>query len=317
MKTTTRFNLTQGTFLVHLRDYFISDWAKAFLNDRKAQNLAIGSLRFYNDKLSNFLRWCSLVKIELITELTPDNLRDYLFYLKETGHNPGGIHSAYRTIKAFLNWFENEEEPENWKNPIRKIKAPKVPNEILEPVELSTIYDLVNICGKGFTGERDKAIFLTLVDTGCRANEFLNIDLEDMDIIHGSIWIKQGKGRKPRTVGISSKTKKAIKNYLRLRNDDLSALWVKDDFSERLAYPGLREILKRRSKLIGIKPPSLHSFRRSFAINFLRNGGDLVTLANLLGHTSLAVVQKYLKLLPEDLLIAHKKFSPVENFKNN
>ena len=74
-----------------------------------------------------------------------------------------------------------------------------------------------------FTGLRDKAIFLSLLDTWARASEFLNINLEDINPITGEIMIRAGKGRKPRNVFIGQKSRKTLRKYLRLRNNDLSA----------------------------------------------------------------------------------------------
>ncbi len=63
-------------------------------------------------------------------------LRRYLLWLEPTHHNPGGVHGCYRTLKTFLLWYEAENEPERWKNPIHQIKAPKLSKESLAPVEL-------------------------------------------------------------------------------------------------------------------------------------------------------------------------------------
>jgi site-specific recombinase XerD len=75
-----------------------------------------------------------------------------------------------------------------------------------------------------FTGIRNRAIFLTSLDTGARASEFLNMDLEDINPITGEILIRECKGRKPRTVFIGQKSRKAVLKYLRLRNNDLPPL---------------------------------------------------------------------------------------------
>jgi hypothetical protein len=64
-------------------------------------------------------------------------------------HNPGGIHAIYRSVKAFLRWYENEVEPENWHNPIKKIKSPKIPIEPLEPADLQDISAMIATCRKG------------------------------------------------------------------------------------------------------------------------------------------------------------------------
>ena len=64
-------------------------------------------------------------------------------------------------------WWEKEVEPEGWKNPIRKVKEPKVGLNPLEPVPLDTLKTLINVCPRdNFNGIRDKAIFLCLLDTG-------------------------------------------------------------------------------------------------------------------------------------------------------
>jgi site-specific recombinase XerD len=233
--------------------------------------------------------------------------------LEETNHNSGGIHAFYRTIKTFLRWYENETEPENWCNPINKIKSPKVPLEQLEPATIQDISSLIATCKNGtFTGARDKAILLSLLDTGARSQKFLDINLADINLLTGEILIRHGKGRKPRFVYLGRKSRKAVRNYLKFRIDNHPALWINHS-SERLAYDGLRSIVTRRSTLAGIKPPSLHSFRRSFALNMLRSGANIYSLQAILGHTSLSMLTRYIKITSEDTKLIHRLASPVDN----
>lgn len=114
-------------------------------------------------------------------------------------------------------------------------------------------------------------------------------------------------------VFIGKETKKAVRAYLRDRLDTREALWVTDNQDKRLAYGGLRALLERHAKMAGIDAPTAHDFRRAFALTMLRKGTDLVTLARLMGHTSLKVLQRYLKQLPDDLQAAHQKAGPVDN----
>jgi site-specific recombinase XerD len=81
-----------------------------------------------------------------------------------------------------------------------------------------------------------------------------------------------------------------------------------------LSYDGLRGVLTRRAKIGGIKEPSLHDFRRAFCLAMLRNGTDIFTLAKLMGHTSTAVLQRYLRLTNQDTEQAHKRAGPVDSF---
>ena len=150
------------------------------------------------------------------------------------------------------------------------------------------------------------------MDTGLRARELLSIDLPDINLLTGNILLRRGKGGRPRIVFIGKETKKALRTYLRERDDNLSALWLTEDRDKRLRCGGLRAMLERHAKMAGLSAPSAHDFRRAFALTMLRNGTDLVTLARLMGHTSLKVLQRYLKQLPEDLQQAHRQAGPVD-----
>ncbi len=295
-------------------DDYLSTWIESFLVDRKAQNMAGGTLYFYRAKLALFSRYCERQVITQISDIVPDTIRRYLLHLEDTGHNPGGIHAAFRALRAFLLWFEAETEPEGWKNPIRRVKAPRVPTEPLQPVELETVKALITCCaGSGLTALRDRALFLFLLDTGARAAEVCALNLGNIDLMAGSVLIRQGKGRKPRTVFIGQKTRRALRAYLKARTDNNPALWAADD-SGRLTYWGLNLILVRRAKLAGVKKPGLHDFRRAFALNFLRNNpGEIYSLQKLMGHADLQVLRRYLAQTDGDIQAAHRRGSPVDN----
>ncbi len=165
------------------------------------------------------------------------------------------------------------------------------------------------------TGERDAAILLCLLDTGARASEFLDINLNDINQARGDILIRQGKGRKPRTVYIGKQSRRALRRYLKYRRDNSPALWVTHPRfgSERLSYDGLRAVLTRRASDAGVVVPSLHDFRRAFALSMLRNGTDVFTLAKLMGHEGITVLQRYLKQTNQDTEQAHRRAGPVDN----
>jgi len=293
-------------------------WAEAFLNDRKARGSAEGTLDFYREKLKLFFSYCDALVVERISQITPTLIRQYLLHLENTGHNPGGKHAAFRTLRAFLNWYEGETEPEAWSNPMRKVKAPKVPTEPLEPVSFENVFRMMKTCERGtFTGDRDEAILLCLLDTGARANEFLDIDLTDINQARGDILIRQGKGSKPRQVYLGRQSRRALRKYLKHRKDNNTALWVTHPRfdSERIKYDGLRSLLSRRANLAKVDKPTPHDFRRAFALSMLRNGTDLYTLAKLMGHEGITVLQRYLKQTYNDTEAAHRKAGPVDNSK--
>ena len=289
----------------HLTDD-LTQCVNAFIYDRQAQNLADGTIRFYKTKMKLFLGYLDQIEIRRVTEISPQTIRSYLVFLDQKGHNPGGIHAAFRAVKAFLNWWEDESEPHNWRNPIKKVRAPKVPIEILEPVKSDEALKLLSVCDpKTFLGLRDCAIVLTLMDTGVRASELVSMTRKDLDLRKGKIIIRKGKGNKFRIVFISQRTQKAIRQYLEERNDFQSCLWITNKGTQ-LKYSGLRQIIRRRSKDAKIDAPSLHSFRRYFALQMLRSGVDIFSLQKLMGHSDIQILRRYLQQTEEDIRSAHK-----------
>ncbi|MHA1513828.1 MAG: tyrosine-type recombinase/integrase, partial [Candidatus Hodarchaeales archaeon] len=161
-------------------------WLEAFMIDRKAQGVSEGTLHFYEVKFKSFIRYCEIEHIKYVEQITPTSIREYILWLEVAGHNPGGRHAHYRAIRSFLYWYEDEVEPIDWKNPIKKVKAPIIPREPLEPVSIESINKLINTCSREtFTNRRDKAILLSLLDTGARAGEFLKINLDDINQVMG------------------------------------------------------------------------------------------------------------------------------------
>ena len=72
-------------------------------------------------------------------------------------------------------------------------------------------------------------------------------------------------------------------------------------------------MLTRRAEEAGVEEPALHDFRRAFALSMLRNGTDIFTLAKLMGHEGITILQRYLKQTDQDTEEAHRRAGPVDN----
>lgn len=290
----------------------LREYATSFLIDRKANGLAVKSIAFYSDYLNQFVTHCEACGVHEVESVTPDLLRAFLLMYAER-HNAGGCHAVFRSVRAFLRWYESEYEPPNFKNPLKKVKPPKVPTEPLTPVSLEDVSTLLETCKRSRKIDaRDYAILLTLIDTGLRANELLSLTVDDVNLATGEMLVKQCKGKKPRTVFAGQRTRKALRAYVRVRREGVLFLTRS---SEGLGITGLRAIVKRRAKLAGIDAPSLHSFRRGFAINCLRAGMDIFSLQRLMGHSDLSVLRRYLNQTNDDLQAAHRTASPADKLQ--
>lgn len=314
MSATVQPRLTHTTIGNLMPDY-VTDWANQFYLAKKSEGVSPATLIFYKQQLGHFLRYCEWQALSNIHDLDANILRKFILWHEETGHNAGGQHAAFRVLRTFLLWYEDEVELQDWRNPIHKVRAPKLTVEPLDPVEVDDVAAMLHKCiGNNFLDLRDKALLLFLLDTGARAGEVINANVADINLVSGEVLIRLGKGRKPRTVFLGKASRKGLRAYIKLRTDTSPALWVSDE-RERMTYGGLRAIIFRRAKQASIDTPSLHSFRRAFAINMLRAGVDVFSLQRLMGHADLQVLRRYLAQTTEDIAQAHRLGSPVDNSK--
>jgi site-specific recombinase XerD len=250
----------------------IDQEVEAFLIDRQARGLSPTTIRFYAQKLAYLRAYTEDHGIAQVEQITAPILRRFLLDFA-TSHNPWGIHAVYRSVKAFLHWYEQEVEPEGWKNPLPKVKPPKVAQEPLVPVEIEQIQQMLATCdARSLLDLRDKAVLLALLDTGCRASELTALTLGDANMHTGVTLVRHGKGNKARTVFLGAKARRALMAYLRVRGpvQPGEALFAALEGGP-LKYESPRDIVRRRAERAGIAPaPTLHSFRRAFALLSLR-----------------------------------------------
>jgi site-specific recombinase XerD len=289
-----------------------------FILDRRARNVTPRTVQWYQYNLATWSDFLSAQGIQTTHAVTPALLRRFLLELADKQHNAGGIFNIFSSVKAFINWYRAEYAPADWENPLKRVKSPKRPTDLIEPIELSDFQALLKTCDtKTFLGSRDQAMLLTLLDTGVRRQECTNLNYGDVDTQTGQVTVRMGKGQKSRFVFLGNRARKALVNYLRRRAEKDAGvtadapLWLTST-GERLTKSGLREIIRRRANKAGIPEPGLHDFRRAFAVNSLRAGMDVVTLSRLLGHTNLATVQRYLALVKDDLAASHAKHGVVD-----
>lgn len=163
---------------------------------------------------------------------------------------------------------------------------------------------------------RDRAILLLLVDTGLRASELVSLCIYQADLRNARITVT-GKGKKERSLPISARTSRALWKYLQSRPDAdrKAAPLFATRTGSHIDRNSLRQLLQRIGARQGVPGVTLHRFRHTFAINFLRNGGNIYALQRMLGHETLSMVQRYLAIVQSDVDNAHRDASPVENWR--
>lgn len=249
---------------------------------------------------------------EDVRELAKVHILAFLEHHRKEGAADSTLHIKYRTLKRFFNWLTEEEYIP--KSPMERINPPTLTKKVIIPFSPEDIRTMLRVCetdNDKEKGARDKAIILMLFDTGLRVSELCSLSLQDMDK-GKTLWV-HGKGSKQRWVALGQQVQKALRRYLSLRNDEHSALFV--GIKGPLTRSGILQMVKERAAQAGVRGvrTSPHTLRHTFAINFLRNGGNVFELQYLLGHSSLDIVKRYLGALnAEDAARAHQKYSPAD-----
>lgn len=200
-------------------------------------------------------------------------------------------------------------------NIVRLVTPPKPTKRKIIPLTRQEIVKLLKAAHKGNFLVRDQSIIFLLLDTGIRASELSNLRIKDF-YWHNQQMLILGKGSKERLLRFSLKTKKILIKYLRERKIvDFSKNRNQPVYVSSQGNPfsrdTLRQMINRLRDRAGIPRCHAHLFRHTFAIEFLRNGGDIYTLQEFLGHTTLDMVKRYLQIVQSDIDRVHKIASPV------
>lgn len=288
----------------------VDDAVNSFIIDRKAKRCTPRTLEHYQIRLGGFSRFLTSHNIHHISAITPTHIRLYYIHLQAKELSSHTVHTCARAIRAFLNFCVKEELLD--KSPMAKVGLPQ--RDKLQPTYL-TVGEVLKLLD-GCETERERAVLLVLLDTGLRATELVTLDGSDIDHTSGAVTVRQGKGRKDRTVFIGNRTRKQLLRYYRKygKPTEDEPLFHSEKTGERLTRWGLRQMLARIGKRANVEV-SPHKLRRTFATWVWKSGIDVHTLRDLMGHSDLTTLPAYLGIDADDLRRAHDKHGPVDNLK--
>lgn len=198
-----------------------------------------------------------------------------------------------------------------------EFRQAKVQEEI-KPIytegELKILLKKPDIRKRGFAEFRNWAIISFLLATGVRARELRNIMMVDIDLENDLIRLQVTKNKKARYIPISSALKHVMTEYLRFRQSTKSDDYLFPNiYGEMLPVTTLQMSITKYCKKRGVTKYSLHLFRHCFATNYLRAGGNPLTLQRILGHSTLKMVNRYVQMNTADLQRDIDKYDPLDN----
>lgn len=255
-----------------------------------------------------------------------DLVREYIVYLQTRNRfadhpytpdqgrplSPISVQCYVRALKSFFNWLFKEGYTEE--DELGQIKPPRTPKKLVDPLSREEITLIMASLDPGtLWGSRNVTIFLLLLDTGIRFSEALTLEMSRLHLEDNYLKV-MGKGQKERIVPFGSSAQRVLMKYIyhfRPEPSRGNRVFLNLDGSP-MTETGLKLMIRRLGKSSGVPRLHAHLLRHTFAVNYLMDGGDVFTLQQILGHTTLEMVRRYINLSGAQLMAQHQRHSPVD-----
>lgn len=284
----------------------------------------------YNQKLAPLV---GFLKNKDIGDVTARDLRNYVSYLRSRSmryeshptRTPvrGGLSQAsvtgyLRALRRLFRFAENEGLVAQ--NPTTGLRVPKPKRGEPKAIATKDFARLLNaIDGDAINQRRNRAMLLLLADSAARVGGLVQIRLSDLDLEQQTVYLRE-KGDKGRFAFFTPITAEALEIWLEVRPSngcDMLFVNLGNRMGEPITTQAVSQVLRRLKKRSGVTGhANPHSLRHAFAREYLKNGGNLASLADIMGHSDVQVTwQAYAVFSVEELKAAHSRYSPVANLE--
>lgn len=272
----------------HLRSLFAR-----FLTAKSAGNRSPRTITWYEQEISHFLLWLESQAFE--DGEFPALIDGYLAAERKRGVSPATVSARFRALSAWLNWCARRKLLEE--SPIAHVERPRVPKRQADHVSVAECSRLMaSITGADWLDARDRLVLLLLFYSGLRVGELTALTVADIDAKAARVIVRQGKGMKARLVPVHANVPKELLGYLysRPRYTGPELLLSSDGYTGirgPLTTEGVRQMLKRRCKLAGVRYLHPHAWRHGFAMWTLNAGVGMSGVSALMGHSNTTVTE--------------------------
>lgn len=234
-----------------------------------------------------------------------------------SGKNEAYYNKILTTYRQFFDYLIKEGVLS--RNPVERFKYRRESSRIVTHNEYDIRKFLGAINKDTYAGLRDYTLCILMLDTGIRPSEAVQIKISDIDYDERQICVQKeyAKTRRERYLPISVQTLHNIQKLIAARSDDWRDVPVLCGYDGKiLKTSAVRDRFEDYSRTAGVKVTPYH-LRHTFALHFIRNGGDAFALQKIMGHAKLDMTRVYVNLGSDDIALKHKQATPLHNFIGN
>ena len=280
-----------------------------FLLDQVARMNSEKTIKDYSEKID---MWIGFAGNKQLEKIDIDDMREYIASLRERDLARETIRSYITALKVVWSFWADEYGVENVMSRIKKPKKQKQSPKSIKTEDFINLFEVAK--GHLAIDWRNRAILALLADTGVRRGEMVRLNT-DIDIIHRNAFVTGKTGS--RTIYWSYYVNNLLFKWMAIRpkckTDALFVSFTEGREHRRLTGSGVRQVLDRLKAKAGIKGRvNPHSFRHKFAQEYIKGGGDAITLAHLGGWTDLRMIKEvYAVFDDKELSELQQKNSPI------
>lgn len=291
-----------------------------YLNNCRERNLRQGTINHYRQSYVQFYKFFD--RDMPVKDISEDDYKAYILHLRSYIDNDRSINSYLRDFITTMHFLMNEGYVEFF--PMKSIKVDDAPVETYTDDELRVLLKKPNLRKCTFAEYRNWVITNLFFSTGIRQRSSLYLKVKDIDFDNQLLHVNVTKNRKPLIVPLSTTMTQILKEYLTHRqhkNDDEYLFCT--SYGSQMTKGNLYHNLYEYNKARGVERTGIHRYRHTFAKQWILNGGNVVSLSKILGHSSLDITQNYLNILVSDVgkevesLNLIDKFSDKKRIKMN
>ena len=290
---------------------------EAFIIEKQAENKAQSTIKNYKQSFQYFCEFNSITENTPTTELTQTLVYKWINTLKQEGVAISTINHYLRDVRVFLYWCMLPDR--GYISPAYKIRAL---GEQQEGVKHFSDDDLLLLLEKprkkdSFVVWRTWAIVNWCLATGNREATICEVKTTDIDFKRKEIKLRHTKNKEAQIIPLSSNLITVLKEYMRIFHpEDYKEQWLFPNVGgEQLSTGGCRQAFAKYCKDREVEQTNLHGLRHNFAIGWVKNNGNMFQLQKILGHSTLEMTRRYVRLYAEDIKKDFDDYSPLDTIK--
>ncbi|MFJ7859846.1 tyrosine-type recombinase/integrase [Peribacillus sp. NPDC097206] len=291
-----------------------------FIEDRKFKNTTNVNIQNHKVLLGGFIDYCILNEVINVEDVNSGHVKSFLMACQEKGNGASTINTKLQRIRAFLNYMV--EEGMIKENPAKRVKRLK------EDVKINVFTDeqVQQMLGyyrglkrreKSYFAYRGYMLIITLLGTGIRRKEIINLKWTDVDFTNLTLYVF-GKNRRRETVLMTEKLTKELSAYnmfCQMNFKTLGEYVFVDSKNAPMTDNSIMLVFKNLQKKMNFSEVrvSPHTFRHTFCHRLAMSGMSAFAIQKMMRHENIAVTMRYVAMWGNDLKEQNDKYNPLNH----